>query len=336
VAGGALAALAGPIWRRTGAPAARRAWLAAGATLTASFTAMALIVVRAQAGSGEAMFTIWGHTFPPLDRPLALPGWLLAVHTGRMFAHPAGGSDGGSALTTALFVVGLVTLARRGGRGRAALALLLLPFALNLVAAALHAYPYGGSARWMLHLAPAVCLSAGLGAARLVERRPRARAGLLGLLALAALFGMGRDLARPYKNLHDREHRAFARRFWTEAARDAVLVCATTDLGWVPSPEGWARGHYAQYLCNQRITSPRHAAGRPPDLAAVSADRPLRVALFARADAPPDEARLAAWTAELEARYALVATTHHAIVRRHAEKGAVEDRVEVRDYVPRP
>src|SRR5207253_5574686 len=80
------------------------------------------------------------------------------------------------------------------------LALLLVPFGLTLAAAALHRYPYGGSARVAQHLVPAICLLAGSGAAECLDLAARwvsddRRWGLVacGLLAAIGLAGMARD-----------------------------------------------------------------------------------------------------------------------------------------------
>jgi hypothetical protein len=103
----------------------------------------------------------WANAFPP--RSLGpLLGWVVSTHTSHMFAYPAGGDHGASTLTTVMVVAAVVVWLRRGG-SRAVLGLLLAPFGLGLVAAALGRYPYGGSARTMQYLAPAIVLLAGLG-----------------------------------------------------------------------------------------------------------------------------------------------------------------------------
>ena len=74
-----------------------------------------------------------------------------------MLAYPYGGNNFGSTLTTILVVAGCIRMARRRAR-RPLLFLLLGPLPVALVAAALHRYPYGTSARVMLYMAPAFCL----------------------------------------------------------------------------------------------------------------------------------------------------------------------------------
>ena len=90
-----------------------------------------------------------------------------------MFAYPAGGDIGASSVTTGLVMVAIVAYVRRGSK--TVLALLLAPFALGLIAAFLGRYPYGGSARTMQYVAPAIIVMAGLGAAVLLARLPRPR-----------------------------------------------------------------------------------------------------------------------------------------------------------------
>src|SRR5439155_9489699 len=104
----------------------------------------------------------WQGSFPPAQ-PAALLTWLGQVHTGNLFAYPFGGHHGGSSVTCLLCLLGIGQLGR--ARRWELLASALCPFALTLFAAALHRYPYGGSARVAQHLAPAICLLAGSGLA---------------------------------------------------------------------------------------------------------------------------------------------------------------------------
>src|SRR5205823_8423456 len=146
----------------------------------------------------------WSDAFPPLDGVGKLTGWFATVNTGFMFAYPEGGSHGLSALTFAGFVAGAVALLRRG-RGTVA-ALLLAPFGLALVAAAMHRYPYGVSARTTQYAAPMICLLVGLGGAAALARLRSAEGRRRGLNALAVglavlgLWRLGYDLTHPYKN----------------------------------------------------------------------------------------------------------------------------------------
>src|SRR5690606_18619369 len=101
-----------------------------------------------------------------------------------------GAEDGGSVVTLVCVVVGLVALVR-SRRGGFAL-LLAMPFLLNLAAAVVGRYPYGGEARIAQHLAPSACLLAGLGAARLIDRvRSPGRADRLRRLTFGGLLLIG-------------------------------------------------------------------------------------------------------------------------------------------------
>lgn len=220
---------------------------------------------------GRHMFTIWEGTFPPLARPGRLILWLISAHTGRMFAYPVGGEHGGSVVTLVCFLAGLAAFRRRNDR--ALVFLLAGPFLPALVAAALRRYPYGYSARWMLYLAPFICLPAGLGAADLISRLKaiRWRRGVtVGVVAGLGLVGLGtiaRDLARPYKEKADRDSRAFARSFWTDPREEGPLFCLKADLGEDLFPGLFITDHNsARYLCNREIYYP---AGRRPSLAEV-------------------------------------------------------------------
>lgn len=196
---------------------------ALAACVAASFLWMLLAYghPHAQAAARLTEIGMWRQTFPPLSRPWELPAWLAAIHTGYMLAYPLGGSAPGSIVTLALVIVGALRLWKRQ---RLLLGLLLLPLPLTFVAAALEKYPYGGSARTSLYLAPAFCLLGGLGLyvalAGLVRLRRRwswlrqlgrrifRRELRLAELALAAAVmlalipaaGAARDLLRPYKS----------------------------------------------------------------------------------------------------------------------------------------
>ena len=203
VVGGCGLVLGLHAWRRGGP---RAAALYAGWMGAAAASALAMVVFfaapHAESASWLREMAMWETAFPPLERPWLLPWWLIERHAGYMSAYPTGGRDGGSAVSFALFALG-VFLWWRSGR-RAALALLLAPLLFNLVAAALGRYPYGGSVRVSIYLAPAFCLLAGTGLHALCGRAHGAARGIVGLLLLFALAGLGRDLVQPHKQESDR------------------------------------------------------------------------------------------------------------------------------------
>ena len=189
-------------------------WLPFGMVLVGSFLALYLYYAGPHAAYAARLTEIgmWRKAFPPLTEPLKLVAWLAAIHSGYMFAYPHGGPNGGSTATFLLFLVGAVQLWRSN---RALLLLLLGPLPLTFIAAALEKYPYGGTVRTSLYLAPAICLLAGLGLfatlRRFLRGRPR-RAGLqVAGLALAA-FALGSTIADVWKPYSSRavynSHRA--------------------------------------------------------------------------------------------------------------------------------
>lgn len=215
--------------------------LAFGAVLAASFLAMHVLYGKphAEAAVGITEIDMWRMAFPPLSEPWKLPVWLVGVHTGNMMAYPVGGQTPASAGTLVLVILGAVRLWRMnrgavpGGwiarptagerLNRRLLLLLLAPLPLTLFAAALEKYPYGGSARTSLYMAPAFCLLGGLGlytlcgyivllrrrwtGMRALGRRLFGRdlklahlvLGAAAGLALIAVGGATRDITRPYK-----------------------------------------------------------------------------------------------------------------------------------------
>ncbi len=70
---------------------------------------------------------------------------------------PVGGDHWGSIGTTLLCLVAVGVLIRTG-RYRL-LVLCAAPFGLNLLAAAMRRFPYGGHMRLAMHLVPLVCIS---------------------------------------------------------------------------------------------------------------------------------------------------------------------------------
>ncbi len=89
-----------------------------------------------------AMIEYWKPAFPPAN-PLRLIWWLILIHTGNMFEYPFGGANGASTLSFLVFVLGLVVWWRP--RRCDFRCLMLAPFALNFLAAAMRRYPYGQS-----------------------------------------------------------------------------------------------------------------------------------------------------------------------------------------------
>jgi hypothetical protein len=231
VAGAVSLALTVAAWRQGWK--ARLLWCVYNAVLLASFAGH-YFIARDQlqtpdrgATTEHGMQDFWAEGFPP-SSPLALAKWLLLVHTGQMMAFPVGAQDGGSTLTTLLCLIGAWHF--WATRRRALLVLCTAPFALGLIAAALHRYPYGASCRLCQHVAPAVCLSAGMGAAVLLERirsvvlRRRWIIGVCTLLVLVGIGGMVRDTIQPYRNMETLWTQHVMRAFAAEARSGAPIV----------------------------------------------------------------------------------------------------------------
>jgi hypothetical protein len=188
-------------------------------------------------------------------------------------------------------------------------ALLSLPFLMALAASILRRYPYGMSPRVAQFLVPSTLILAAAGFDWLVARlrplplRRMALPGLMGLLVALGLWRLTTDLSRPYRTPWDRTAREFARWFWEELGASGELVCVRTDLGITLGKERWSYDATDQYLCYQRIYSPRHRKGLPPRWADFSPERPLRLVLPNRK--PDDVPELQAWIVANQHRYAL-------------------------------
>lgn len=245
-------------------------WVAFGLVLCGSFLAMYVTYARPHAGAAAALLEtqMWKPTFPPLHDPWGLARWLVGIHTGLMFAYPLGGSRFGSVGTFILFVLGCVHVCRR----RPALGLLLLaPFALAFVAAALQKYPYGGTVRTSIYLAPAICLLAGVGLFDVLRRwcrGPRLRAALtIGTLALAAitLGGIIDDLRAPYKSAAVYRSQAAVRAIAARArpADRWVVFNATEPVSYAPYLGDW-RGVGGQFVFDVLRFAPVVVVWAPP------------------------------------------------------------------------
>jgi hypothetical protein len=211
-----------------------------------SFLGLYLIAGTNQYEStGGALNSYWTDWFPPAQ-PVALFKWLALAHTGNMLAYPAGGRDGASALTFLLCLAGIWHLGRL--RRWDWLALLLFPFALTFAAAALHRYPYGGSARVAQHLAPAICFLAGTGAvlclaaaARWLGDERRLAIAASGLLAVVGVVGMARDWKKPYKTDGDRMVRKIVNQITQEAGPNDQIVVLDVSTYICPPFEWYLR-----------------------------------------------------------------------------------------------
>lgn len=338
VAGGLALALAYPVFRTHD----KRIWLAFvvfGLCLAGSFAALYSVTVHTQAASYDAagLKSLWNRDFPPLSTPLALVPWLLERHTSHLLAYPVGGANYASSLTTLLVLIASIVVWRRGSK--ILLAFCWLPLAACLAAAALERYPYGGSARTMQFIAPAVCLLAGLGLAQLVAwmRRPVERKwGLVAGVACLLAIGGGtfvRDVAAPYKMIYDQRSREFARWFWREQARNAELVCVKRDLDMVFDPVHWTYDRTAVYQCSQQIYSARHRQGAEPDWNAVSREHPLRCVFYN--EHPQDQPEFQTWLANMLARYELREQREYLVNPDVVVRNApYEDRYVVYEFVP--
>jgi hypothetical protein len=341
VAGGIGIALMGAVWR-SGSWKNRVALALFGLFSIGAFWITYDGVTRAQYESSVALAhttDFWTHAFPPLTDPIGLARWLVLAHSGRMFGYPVGFDAGGGAITFVLFVIGSVVFFRR--RCRTALALLLLPFGLALVAAALRMYPYGLSGRISQWAAPAICILAATGVAGVITRFSSARvrtAAARATLGFLVFFGVAQgvaDVIHPYKAQRDRSARDFARWFWVEEARDAELLCAWNDLE-LPfaRPHGSHVLGNGQYWCNQRIYSPRHRSGEVADLGRVADDHPIRV-VFLRSMINTPGNGFAEWLDEMRLQYQQVGMEQHKPAHYTDSPDFEQEEVVVFEFKPR-
>ena len=145
------------------------------------------------------------------------------------------------------------------------------------------------------------------------------------------------DLATPYKNVSDERARAFAQWFWSSAEHDGEVACLKTDLGRDFSPDAYHHLSFsAEYLCNQRIYSPRHAVGEPVRWDRISADHPLRCVLYRVPHYDFDDDALRAWLDEMQKTYDLSGHETYPQVRlRPTGRLLCVDYLEIYRFVPK-
>jgi len=327
-------------------------WIAYNVALVGSFGLLFALSAGSQSSAILAwMQNYWQEGFPPLTHPLKLAKWLVVTHSGDLLAYPFGGRRGGSTLTLLCCVAGIVSLCRR--RQYPFLLFWLAPLGLTFVAAALHRYPYGQMVKFQIYMAPAFCMLAGAGAAVSVLREKRGRSSfpttkkscvpffpltiLLGALALFGIATMARDFWFPAKSAWVMRARDFARWFWVTAQFDGEVACLKTDLDLCFAPNDYQRGLSSMYRCNQRIYSPRHARGEPPQWDRVSDAWPLRCVEYRSMWRPYDQAAHDRWLAEMQARYEMVGRERYLFAReeRKGRPSQEPDCLEVYKFVPR-
>jgi hypothetical protein len=324
VAGGVSLALLPAVWRQ-GRAAVWALYAAYNLLTGATFLACYLLVGREQldpvAGSvRDFMRAYWADGFPP-SQPWALLRWLVLINTGRLFAYPVGNSDGGSTLTFLLFTAGAVAFWRAGRRRM--LVLFLVPFGLNLLAAALGRYPYGACCRLSQHLAPSVCLLAGAGAllvGRLARTPPARRRWLGGTCALLALCGVAQmvvDAVHPYREDEALWSRRLARELEALAGPGDPIVVAGEPADVWPVLR-WQLHRLAGRVCWGGATDWRRIE-----------DEGGRVWLLTPwiDDAPPDAPRLPEGTSPRAGDWVLLGRVSYSL--RRAPTGAPNQRCEL-------
>ena len=329
-------------------------WAVYNLVTAGSFLAWYWLGIRPQAQAELGVMAAgWSSAFPPRDSLVKLAVWLLQSHAGPLLAVPLGGDHWGSAGTLLLCLVAATVLLRQ-----ARYRLLLLcaaPFALNLLAAALGRYPYGGHMRLAMHVVPIVCILAGIGAAATIQwldglRNPLHKlhqeiaapspnwpiALVIGLLLLMAILTTARDFCLPGKEQQVIRKRDFASWFWSSLEREHEVACIASGLPpELPALDKPGRGTAAPpFLCDRRIYSPRSASGIACDLDRVSPQRPLACVQYWSHLAPYDPAVFARWLDVMKQRYDLVATTRYPLLQDNDNDREPEpaDRIEVYEF----
>ncbi len=318
VAGGIGLALFAPAWK-SGRLGNRVAIIAFGLTGLISFFInyrFHLSVVSFPELRDEYLVPYWAASFPPFENGLgATMLWFFRIHLGNLFAYPVGGESGLSLLTFVAVMVGVITLLK--GRKHALVAVLLAPFLLNLMAAVIRRYPYGGEARIAQHLGPSICLLGGIGLTKVLEflrtetRRTRFRRVALIGFVLVGICLLVESLIRPYHMASTARDRSFGRWFWSTARTDVPRFESKHDLGLDFEPNQWRTGISSSYLCNQMIYG-KQSIGDPRPLQIIGDARGQFEIVVFQVDAYPapfENPRFLDWLSKIEAQSTLTNVT---------------------------
>lgn len=183
-------------------PQRRLLLIACGIVLLSNYFWMAINFAspHAEAASWLREMDMWVTSFPPLTEWWKIPAWLLERHAGYMSAYPTGGRNFGSSITLVLQVIGVVVMLRQSQKQNLWILWSSLPFLF--LAAALQKYPYGGSVRVAIFLAPAICICAGVGLNKIFSHRNSLHV-FASTMLIMILGGMFNDISKPYKTPSD-------------------------------------------------------------------------------------------------------------------------------------
>ena len=159
--------------------------------------------IRIQSQHGAELYSMWNNTFPPKDI-IQFPGWLITQLSGRMMAYPLGGKNFGSIIFLILCIVGITRLIQN--KHYCLTGILLLPLLYNLIAATLHLYPFGGSARFAQFAAPSIVILiavAIVGTNNNAGKKTWYKNIWLGFCFILCIAGMAYSISKPYKTKDD-------------------------------------------------------------------------------------------------------------------------------------
>ena len=320
------------------------AWTGLNLSVLVGFASVYFVIKRQSASDLGFMSEYWSAAFPPLAQPWKLPAWFLVSHTSDIVAWPVGGGNGASAATGLMVMLGAGGLLWR--RQWVTGSLLLAPAAINLLAAAIQRYPYGGHVKFSMYLGPAVCLLAGYGAAvwNVQARHKYPRFAWQGARATAALLifvagvTMARDIVQPYKTLSDQQARAFAEWFWFNTHLEGVSVVVDRYEGILFAPEASRELTWnVMFLCNEAIYGQPMKQQIPSEMA-DSVQRPTRCLVYRDKRFKFNDRALARWQQEMKKTYELNSLVTYPFTRFGKADGHLRsvDYLDIYTYTPQP
>jgi hypothetical protein len=317
-------------------------WLVYSAGVVLGTALTFLLTARGQMAADQSFqseaYGLLG-AFPPLDSVGAFVKWMVLTHAGPLLAHPAGGENGGSALTLILCIIGAAVFLRR--RQVLPPLLLAMPLALHLLAAMMKRYPYGTHVKFSMYVAPMIYILFSVGIAALLGldlRKAKTACFVRNLrivLILAAVLGLAfiaRDLSRPYRKRADQQARAFAQWFWPIAGFEDRAVDIKDDLGYQFSQGTWHNlSASAIYLAQKYIygSQPMPALPRPANV--PPPPKVLRCVLYKDSLEDFDQPAFDRWLTQMKQIHPYLGRDTYPVVRmdKHERRIATLDYIEV-------
>lgn len=287
--------------------------------------------------SSDFMISYWKSGFPPgLDQPVQFLLWVWDAGTSSLFAVPFGGERSASILSSALCLIGLISLYRTKR------SLLIFTSAgvacLAFIAAALRKYPIADHPRLLQYFAPFVALAVGTGLTALASGfqssfyfanrlNPRTIGWIT--ISIISIVIVGRDIYHPYQNIRDVAHRDFARQLWQEKPGQTT-ICLATNL----PAEIYFEHYMAAYYSYRALYTPHRQFRKPYRSVDEFPNERLICVTFHYEGTPRNEPAYEEWIRNMERKYVFRKSDTHRLELRGGTDKAIGC-YEIYEFIPK-